>query len=198
MRNGKFVMNGFQNINKHILLALLLSMLTFEFASHVQAQGTLPRYERADCPIEVPDNASIECGIFTTLEDYDNPNGNTIRSRVIIIRSQDGNPSKEAMLFTEGGPGYSSLPSVWWLASSGFADQRDIVILEQRGNKYSEPRLDCGFSVWWDETEGHTPCLDSLRQRGIALENYTAASFAADIHALKQTLDYENWLLRSG
>jgi pimeloyl-ACP methyl ester carboxylesterase len=155
----------------------------------------VPRYERADCPIDVPDNAFIECGIFTTLEDYNNPSGNTIRTSVIIIHSQNGNPIREAMLFTEGGPGYSSLPSVRWLTNSGFANHRDIVILEQRGNRYSEPRLDCGFSVWWDETEGQTPCLDSLRQRGIALEHYTTASIAADINALKQALDYESWIL---
>jgi pimeloyl-ACP methyl ester carboxylesterase len=99
------------------------------------------------------------------------------------------------MLFTEGGPGYSSLSSVWWLAGSGFAYHRDIVILEQRGNKYAEPSLDCDFSVWWNEVEGGTPCLESLRQSGITFDHYTAANIAADINALKETLDYESWLL---
>jgi pimeloyl-ACP methyl ester carboxylesterase len=180
---------------KKLLFVLILLLAIFITASETQAQGTVPRYERSECPIEVPGDASIECGIFTTLEDYDSPNRNTIRTSVIIIHSQNGNPSKEAMLFTEGGPGYSSLPSVWWLAGSGFADHRDIVILEQRGNKYAEPSLECDFSVWWNEVEGRTPCLEGLRQRGIVLEHYTAAYIAADINALKQTLDYENWLL---
>ncbi|MBN2389079.1 MAG: alpha/beta fold hydrolase [Anaerolineae bacterium] len=130
-----------------------------------------------------------------TFEDYDDPNSGTIRTAVIIIHSRSANPSKEAMLFTEGGPGYSALASVWWLAGTDFANHRDIVILEQRGNKHSDPSLTCDFSVWWDEKEGDTPCLDSLRQRGIALENYTAESIAADINALKQVLDYERWIL---
>ncbi|MBN1138904.1 MAG: alpha/beta fold hydrolase [Anaerolineae bacterium] len=129
------------------------------------------------------------------MEDDDNPDGATIRTAVIIIHSRQANPSKEAMLFTEGGPGFSSLPSVWWLADTDFADHRDIVILEQRGNKYAEPSLACDFLVWDDETGGETPCLDSLRQRGIALENYTTAAIAADINALKQALDYESWIL---
>ena len=181
---------------KHsIKLTLLLLALFFVLIPHVQAQGNEPRYERSDCPIEVPGEASIECGILTTLENYNDPNGRTIRTRVIIIHAQNGNPSKEAMLFTEGGPGFSSLPSVWWLTRSGFADQRDIVILEQRGNRYSDPSLACDFSLWWEETEGRTPCLDSLREGGIALEHYTTASIAADIGALKQALDYEQWLL---
>jgi len=182
-------------MKRFIYITLIVLALIFAFASHTQAQGTIPRYEYSDCPIDIPDNASIECGILTTLEDYDNPNGKTIHTSVIIIHSQNGNPSKEAMLFTEGGPGYSSLPSVWWLARSGFADHRDIVILEQRGNRYSDPSLDCDFSVWWDETEEQKPCLEGLRQRGIALEHYTTASIAADINALKQALDYESWLL---
>ena len=178
-----------------LLLSILILAFTIAFVSETQAQGTVPRFESAECPFDVPSDVSIECGIFTTLEDYDNPDGKTIRTRVIIIQSQNGNPTKEAILFTEGGPGYSSMPSVWWLAGSGLADHRDIVILEQRGNRYAEPSLDCGFSVWVEEKEGQTPCLDSLRQRDIALEHYTAASIAADINALKQTLSYESWLL---
>jgi pimeloyl-ACP methyl ester carboxylesterase len=170
-------------------------IFSFTTASDTQAQGTVPRFEYSDCPIEVPSDVSIECGTLITLEDYDTPDGGTVRTAVIIIHSRNANPSKEAMLFTEGGPGYSSLKSVWWLASTEFANQRDIVILEQRGNKYAEPSLTCDFSVWWNETNGQTPCLDSLRQRGIALEHYTTASIAADINALKQILTYENWVL---
>lgn len=181
---------------KHFVCVIfLLSALSFTFVSQTQAQGAVPRYERADCPIKVPGDASIECGILTTLEDYDDSNGKTIHTSVIIIRSENGNPFKEAMLFTEGGPGFSSLQSVWWLAGSGFADHRDIVIFEQRGNRYADPSLDCDVSVWWSETDGGTSCLDSLRQRGIALEHYTTASIAADINALMQALDYENWIL---
>ena len=180
---------------KKLLFVSILLVLILTRATESHAKGTVPRYERSDCPINVPNDASIECGILITLEDYKDPSGKTIRTSVIIIHSQNGNPSNEAMLFTEGGPGYSSLPSVWWLARSGFADHRDIVILEQRGNKYAEPSLDCGFSVWINEKEGQTPCLEGLRQQGIALEHYTAVSIAADINALKQTLAYENWLL---
>jgi pimeloyl-ACP methyl ester carboxylesterase len=182
-------------MKKLLFVFVLLLGLIFVTTSETQAQGTVPRYERTDCPIKVPDDASIECGILTILENYEDLNGKTIRTSVIIIHSQNGNPAKEAMLFTEGGPGYSSLPSVWWLADSGFADHHDIVILEQRGNRYAEPSLGCDFSVWWSETDGGTPCLEGLRQKGIALEHYTAAHIAADIDALKQTLDYENWLL---
>jgi pimeloyl-ACP methyl ester carboxylesterase len=180
---------------RYLSLSILLLALGFAKVSQTQAQENVPRFERSDCPIEVPSDESVECGMLTIPEDYANPEGPAIRTTVLIIHSRNGNPAKEALLFTEGGPGFSSLDSVWWFASTGFAEGRDIVILEQRGNKYSDPRLDCDFSVWWDDVQGHTPCLDSLRQRGIALEHYTAASIAADIEALMQVLDYERWIL---
>jgi pimeloyl-ACP methyl ester carboxylesterase len=180
-------------MKRKISMLILWLVFSFAFTSGVQAQGTLPRFERSDCPIEVPSEPPIECGYLVTLEDYDNPESREIRTAVIIIRSRNENPSKDALLFTEGGPGYSSLRFVWWLADIEFANDRDIVILEQRGNIFSEPSLACDFSIWSDGNEGQTPCLDSLQQAGIDLEHYSTAFIAADINALKQVLDYENW-----
>lgn len=181
---------------KRILYAaILLISLTFYFFSPAWAQGVLPSFERDECPIEVPNGPSIKCGYLYTLEDYENPQGRTIRLPVIIIHSRSANPLQEALLFTEGGPGYSSLGSVWWLADSEFANQRDIVILEQRGNKYADPSLACDISVWSEDQPGTTPCLDSLQSQGIPLEQYTSAAIAADLDALRQALDYETWSL---
>jgi pimeloyl-ACP methyl ester carboxylesterase len=182
-------------MKRFLFLTILSLVFAFTTASSTHAQEPLPRFETSKCPLQVPHQASIVCGTFVAPEDYDNPQGKTIRMPVIIIHSRDGNPSNEALFFTEGGPGYSSLGSVRWLAGSGFGDHRDIVILEQRGNKFADPSLACDFSIWWDEKQGHTPCLDGLRQQGIALENYTASSIAEDINALKQVLKYDTWLL---
>jgi pimeloyl-ACP methyl ester carboxylesterase len=170
---------------------LLLATNSFE----TRAQEPVPRLEPSECLIEVHDGPSFECGTLITLEDYDNPGGQTVRLPIIVIHSRYPNPSKEVLLFTEGGPGFSSLDSVRWLASTGFWEDRDVVILEQRGNKYAQPSLICDFSVWWEEGPEQTPCLDSLLQQGITLEHYTSASIAEDINALKQILDYDTWIL---
>ena len=63
------------------------------------------------------------------------------------------------------------------------------------GNKYAEPSLWCSFSTWGYEKGGETPCLDSLRKKEIVLEHYTTAFLASDIHALRQALVYERWIL---
>jgi hypothetical protein len=122
-----------------LYVSILLLILAFATASETRAQEAIPRFERSKCPIEVPSEASIECGTLIAPENYDNPDGRTVRLPVIILHSRQANPSEEALLFTEGGPGFSSLGSVGWLASTSFGNDRDIIVLEQRGNKFAEP-----------------------------------------------------------
>jgi pimeloyl-ACP methyl ester carboxylesterase len=184
-RRWKFVICG---------LVGFLSM-RFLSAAPVRAQEPAPRFEPSACPVKVPADAEIECGTLIVPEDYQTLQGSQVRLPVIIIRSQEGASSGQALLFTEGGPGYTSLNSIGWLAGTSFLKHGDIVILEQRGNIHAQPSLACDVSVWWDEKPGHTPCLDGLREAGIDLSNYTSTASAADIKALMGALDYEAWNL---
>jgi pimeloyl-ACP methyl ester carboxylesterase len=176
-----------------LLPCLLAFLLTHTQVSH--AEDSLPRFEPSACPIDVPADPDIDCGYLVVPEDYSHPEGVIIRLPVIIIRSRSKDPAPDPVLFTEGGPGYSSLDSVWGFAKSAFVEHRDVVILEQRGNRYAEPTLDCPLSDLFNEEEGDTPCLDRLRGMGIDLTQYTTKSIAADLHALMQTLDYKEWNL---
>ena len=181
-----------------LVLSVCIIALLFAFAPVVYAQREAPRFEPSDCPIDVPDDPPIDCGYLIVPEDYDDLEGATIRLPVIIIHSRSENPTPDPLLYTAGGPGYSSLSLVWGFARSPFVDARDVVILEQRGNLYAEPSLDCDLAVLREETEGKTPCLDSLRARGIDPTYYTTASIVADIDALRRVLDYDEWNLYGG
>ncbi len=163
--------------------------------AYTHADADVPRFEPADCPINVPDDSPIDCGYLVVPEDYDAPQAGTIRLPVIIIHSRSQNPAPDPLLYTSGGPGYSSLSSVWYFANSALVEDRDVIILEQRGNRYAEPGLTCDVSIWWEESGENTPCLDSLLERGIDLSNYTTASVVADIGALQNALEYEKWNL---
>ncbi|MEJ2737020.1 MAG: alpha/beta fold hydrolase, partial [Anaerolineae bacterium] len=127
--------------------------------------------------------------------DYGDPASDILRLPVIVIHSRSPDPAPDPYLYTSGGPGYSSLAEVWGLAQSDIVDDRDVVILEQRGNLYAKPSLTCDTSVLWEESAGDTACLDSLLERGIDLSDYTTQSIAEDINALRQVLDYEEWNL---
>lgn len=177
----------------HILIVFIAGFLFIPLPSSY-AQEVIPRFEPADCPVDVPDNPPIDCGYLLVPENYDAPSGEIIRLPVIIIHSRSSNPAPDPILYTEGGPGYSSLGSVGWFSWSEFVDNRDVVILEQRGNVYAEPNLVCPVATAWGEAAGK-PCLDSFKEKGVDISQYTTAHIVADINALRQTLAYEAWNL---
>jgi pimeloyl-ACP methyl ester carboxylesterase len=178
-----------------LILVLLGFSLALATTAPANAAADIPRFEPGPCPIEVPEEAMVECGTLVAPEDYENPAGRTVRLPVFIIRSPNPNAAPDPLLFTQGGPGHTSVNSVWDFATSSFVQERDVVILEQRGNLYAQPSLDCDIDMWLEEDEGHTPCLDSLRARGIDPLHYTAATIAADLGSLLDVLDYDQWNL---
>jgi len=51
------------------------------------AREDLPRFEPSSCPIEVPTDPDIDCGYLIVPEDYDHPEGKTIRIRFYSPRA---------------------------------------------------------------------------------------------------------------
>jgi pimeloyl-ACP methyl ester carboxylesterase len=178
-----------------LAIALMVALSVALPVNHARAQAEVPRFEAADCPVEVPDDPPIDCGYLVVPADYGDPTSDTLRLPVIVIHSRNPDPAPDPYLYTSGGPGYSSLAEVWGLAESGIVEERDVIILEQRGNVYAEPSLTCETSVLREEKAGDTACLDSLLERGIDLTDYTTQAIAEDINALRQVLDYEEWNL---
>ncbi len=154
-----------------------------------------PATQAVDCPIPVPDGVDVVCGALLVPEDYERPDGQTLRLPYVILRSRSADPKPDPVVFTAGGPGYSSLDSVWVFADSLLLDDRDIIIFEHRGNRYAEPALTCDPSVWWEETQGHTPCLDAIRARGIDITQYAAHNIVRDVVALREAMGYAQWNL---
>ncbi|MCB8922776.1 MAG: alpha/beta fold hydrolase [Ardenticatenaceae bacterium] len=185
------------NLQQLRISSICVLGLFFALTTTSHAQEATPRFEPSACPVDVPDSSPIDCGYLVVPENYDAPEGKTIRLPIIIIHSRSGNPAPDPVLYTEGGPGYSSLGSVWWLAQSGFVNNRDVVILEQRGNVYAQPNLACDLATAWGDEAGK-PCLDSFMSQGIDLSQYTTAVIVEDIHALRQVLGYDAWNLYGG
>ena len=149
----------------------------------------------AECPIAVPDSLEVTCGELVVPENHDEPGARQVRLPYIILRSRNTDPAPDPVVFTAGGPGFSSLDSVWRFAESHLLDDRDVIVFEQRGNRHAEPALMCDRSVWWEERPGHTPCLDRILASGIDITQYTTQNIARDVVALRQSLGYEQWNL---
>ncbi len=153
-------------------------------------------FESTDCPFDIPRGAEIECGFLTVPEDRSSGNSPGIALAVAIVAAPDGS-SETPIIYLAGGPGGSALddyaadPEGW---EYPFLQNRDLILLDQRGAGYSEPTLDCPEFAEADEQDNPDAlCFDRLMDEGINLAAYNTQENAADVAALRLSLGIEEW-----
>jgi len=105
-------------------------------------------------------------------------------------RGDRSRPSKGAIVFVEGGPGYAATNTDSFKPLAAvmvpFLRRRELIAIDQRGTGLSKP-LDCKglqrgrVSAW----RGLRQCA---RQLGVRREGYTTAESAADLEAVRRAL----------
>jgi hypothetical protein len=108
----------------------------------ISAQQAVPRLEPAECPLERGEwarDAKIECKWLVVSEHRGDPKSRTIKLAVMIFRARqpDGRPP---LVFLHGGPGNSGILGFRQPAVR-FSQVRDVVLYDQQGNGFSEPKL---------------------------------------------------------
>ncbi|MEJ2759842.1 MAG: alpha/beta fold hydrolase, partial [Anaerolineales bacterium] len=83
----------------------------------------------------------------------------------------------------------------WGFASSQYITERDVIIFEQRGNRYAQPALMCDYEDIANFDQESTPCLDQILAQGVDISQYITAVIAEDIEALRLALDIDQWNL---
>jgi pimeloyl-ACP methyl ester carboxylesterase len=177
------------------------------------AQERVPRFEPAECPFDRGDWArdlKLECGWLITPEVRESPQGRTVRLAVAILRAKEPN-GDPPLVMLHGGPGESGLrtflPGVtrWSLAL-----HRDIVIYDQRGSGFSEPKLcpdykqNAARKLQTDRQKEEflrnaaRRCVDSLRAQGIEPAAYNTTASGFDLIDLRQVLGYSHWDVYGG
>ncbi|MEM6346943.1 MAG: alpha/beta fold hydrolase [Bacteroidota bacterium] len=150
-------------------------------------------------------------GYLEVLENRSNPRGSTIQIPVYIFKSRSENPPKDPIIYTVGGPGNTTMPSAQYMDYYKYLDDRDFILIEQRGNYYAKPHLDCPE---WAEAmyQSNLPsvsaqevdsllrsaalsCRDRLIRSGIDLDGYNTNEIAADINDLVEVLEIESYNL---
>lgn len=108
----------------------------------------------------------------------------------IRSRGDRSRPSKGAIVFIEGGPGYAATNADSFKPTAAvmapFLRRRELIAIDQRGTGLSKPLLCKGLqrgrvSVW----RGLKQCA---RQLGVRREGYTTADSAADLEAVRKAL----------
>lgn len=184
-----------------------LLITTFFFTQSIaQTKNSVPRFEKSECAVPLPQGEKAECGYLVVKEKRAAKNNKTIQLPVIILKSE--NPTKnEPVLRTLGGPGASSLRLVGSRRFSPWLKNRDLIIFEQRGTKYAKPALDCpevsaanvnsaknkfdAKAARIDEINAAKICFERLTAQGIDLSAYNSMESAADIEDLRRVLGLE-------
>jgi pimeloyl-ACP methyl ester carboxylesterase len=169
-------------------------------------------WEEANCAFDIPAGQEVDCGYLTVLEDRGQPDGPTLRLHVGIFRSQSDDPAPDPIVYLEGGPGGNALEPAALVFNQRFAqflENRDFIMVDQRGTGLSEPALDCpeytelGNDLLDDDIEAEAAlelaleaietCRARLEEEGVNLAAYTSAANAADLEELRLALGYEQW-----
>ncbi len=150
-------------------------------------------------------------GYLEVLENRQAPNSRTIEIPVYIFKSRSENPKKDPIIYTVGGPGSTTMPTAQYMNYYKYLDDRDFILVEQRGNYYAKPHLDCPE---WSQAiyESNQPnfdlgnydnlfeqsaksCRDRLEQQGIDLDGYNTNEIASDINDLVNVLEIDEYNL---
>jgi pimeloyl-ACP methyl ester carboxylesterase len=169
-----------------------------------------PTFEPAPCAFPVPTGYRPECGYLIVPENRARPDTRQVRLHVAIFRNRAGVPNPDPVIKISGGPGSSGLDTAGYLLGKGMdavLDRRDLIVFDQRGTGYSQPRLDCpereaitpmllGGTLTDDESGGaivdaFRRCRERLIAEGIDLTAYKSAASAADIDDLRAALGYD-------
>ncbi|MDX2076560.1 MAG: alpha/beta hydrolase [bacterium] len=198
-----------------LVRVVLLAMM---FLAIMPIAAQTDAFEPTACPIEdmtlpdtVVDGEQIRCGLVTVPLFHDNPEAGTIKVGVAIIPSLSPNPAADPLVMVQGGPGgsgFTFFPQLI-LGAQYFIGDRDVIILEQRGTKFSQPDLVCeeGFELareYLDDnlapeeayalSEAATiACFERLVSEGIDVAAFNSIENAADIPAVVTALGYSEF-----
>src|SRR5678816_1425352 len=209
-------MEFFLHYNMRITLrfaAIAATFLILLDAAHASAQTRVPRLDPGDCQFQRPDWAQalkIECSWLTVPETRSKPSGRTIRLAVAVLHTST--PAGPPLVMVHGGPGLSGLRIFLPAFRSELAHNRDLVIYDQRGSGYSEPKFCPKYTSardsalllrtleerekFWDRQDRE--CIAWLHGEGIDVSAYNTVASAADLIDLRKALGYEKWDVYSG
>jgi pimeloyl-ACP methyl ester carboxylesterase len=201
-----------------ILVRCLFTFVILQLTSItvlVQAQQIShfqPKFELSNTPThKIPKNQNYTFGYLEVLENRSNPHSKTIKIPVYHFKSRSSSPKIDPIIYTVGGPGSTTMPSAQYMNYYKYLDDRDLILVEQRGNLYAEPHLDCpewAEAVYkanlsdFDKNQKEAllkkaalACRERLIAKGIDLNGYNTNEIAADISDLVNVLGIEQYNL---
>ncbi|MGW2522357.1 alpha/beta fold hydrolase [Streptomyces sp. NPDC001617] len=170
--------------------------------------GGPARFVPGPCP-KTPEPIPGRCGVLEVPESRAHGGGRTIRLTVAIVAATSKRPARDPVVFMEGGPGGDAIGAIPFLVASHVNQDRDLIVMTQRGGPYSQPHLSCpeidrfnakAVGLPYDApstgrllVRAAKECRDRLTARGVELSAYNTTENAADFAALRQALGISKW-----
>lgn len=172
-----------------LTLALLL-FTSIAFATTAQSQAARLVIEPCpDYPIRLAD-MRVKCSRLHVPEDRSSDESSWISLFVARLSAREDN-DQPPIVYLAGGPGDSATAEIDWWLSTPLRDDRDIILIDQRGTGLSRPSLNCPEFDTIAEDDRLAKCLDRLQAAGIDLATYNADSMTQDIADLITVLELD-------
>jgi len=164
----------------------------------VLAQDKAPHTESASCWMTLPDGVeegkNVECGYLIVPEDRTDASSPTIQLAYAVLHASADTVKPDPIIYLSGGPGGNAVGELEGWIGTPYIQDRDLVLLDQRGTGYSQPTLNCPESEQGEDNATQT-CHDRLVKEGVNLQAYNSAENAADVADLRVALGYKEWNL---
>ncbi|MCF7833073.1 MAG: alpha/beta hydrolase [Candidatus Marinimicrobia bacterium] len=140
-----------KNSNVLVVISLLLITFSYSLLRGQDLDHEIGNFRKAVCPFSLPtglvQGENFEFGYVTVPEFHNNPNGKTLELAVAIFPCSGENPAPDPLVMNTAGPGKSNMDNFIPQIAGGLGNyilpDRDIVIIELRGLRYSKPFLMC-------------------------------------------------------
>ena len=107
------------------------------------------QFTQSKCPIEIPEelanSGKFTYGYMTVPEFHDTPGSKAIELAVAVFKCNQDSALYKPLILNSGGPGQSNIddfvPGLFGPIGNLFLNERDVVVIELRGLKYSRPNL---------------------------------------------------------
>jgi pimeloyl-ACP methyl ester carboxylesterase len=178
----------------------------------VSGQNLIPRFVPSESPpVQPKKGQAYTFGYLQVPENRKKNDSKLIQLPVYIFKCRSKTPQPDPVIYLVGGPGSSILGAVPYMNYYQYLDDRDFILLEQRGTTYAKPHLACpewAQAVYQSRLPGLTDeqldsllrqaaldCRDRLLGENIDPQGYNTQEIAADVEALRQTLGIEQYNL---
>ena len=171
--------------------------------------GAVPRFEPTRCPDLPTQLAKARCGYLVVREDRSQPRDLNIQLFVAIVPAQSAQPAPDPVVYLGTGPGGIASIEAASVVDAGVTRDRDLVVMNQRGQFLSIPALTCapiddfarqllGLRFYSRSTKlahlaATAECHQDLVATGAHLSSYNSSESAADFADLRSVLGIPEW-----